>query len=91
MVVAMNKYLANSTIATVETKSIEDARLPDLYFCINDASLDNRFQEHGYYEIYHFLQGRDICFQINNTPPPPPPSPSEKIENEFFVFTSTFS
>ena len=62
MVVAMNKYLANSTIATVETKSIEDARLPDLYFCINDASLDNRFQEHGYYEIYHFLQGRDICF-----------------------------
>ena len=61
MMLALNKYIATITIATLETKNIERAeQLPDIYFCVNGDSMDKNLQKHGYIDSFYILRGQVI-------------------------------
>ena len=58
MVVALGKYRATTVVGTHETKNIEEFRLPDLYFCIEDEiSLARHLAKHGYEDSRAFATG----------------------------------
>ena len=51
MIVALEKYATFSIVPTEETKNIADAKLPDIYLCI-EVNINSRILEkHGYYRF----------------------------------------
>ena len=60
MIVAFDKYFSNGQIQSVETKSIGDISLPDIFICLSkDEMYDqdtNRFY-YGYPSYDHYLFG----------------------------------
>ena len=63
MMVAFDKYFSNGQIQSVETKSIADISLPDIFICLSYEEMFN--QETIGYGFYDYLRGN-----INGSYPP---------------------
>ena len=48
MVVAVEKYVTFSSVPTEETKDIADAKLPDIYLCMEVQRDSEILKKHGY-------------------------------------------
>ena len=48
MIVALEKYATFSSVPTEKTKDITDAKLPDIYFCMEIQSKSPVLKNHGY-------------------------------------------
>ena len=60
MIVALGKYTTFSSVPTEETKDIADAKLPDIYLCIEVKRDSQVLIKHGYRNwpgLTHYLSG----------------------------------
>ena len=57
MCLAVYKYTRFSSLPVVETKDVADAKLPDIYICLDDQNITENLMKHGYYGMDGFLVG----------------------------------
>ena len=60
MIVAFDKYFSNGQIQSVETKSIGDISLPDIFICLSKDEMydqDTNRYFYGYPSYVHYLYG----------------------------------
>ena len=57
-ILAVRKFSTVSSIPTVETVDISDAKLPAIYICLKDTTFEENFEEQGYYTFSAFRDGR---------------------------------
>ena len=60
MIVALDKYTTFSSAPTEETKDIADAKLPDIYLCMEVKRNSQILKKHGYSNwlgMTHYLSG----------------------------------